>query len=103
MEPRFYLSPEIDERRVLQRIRRAVALRPNLVHAAEEDAIVQHLMNAVLPRVGVPPPYWRFLPLALRSFPLRQLRRLRTDFGEASLPPDGGAPSAPARSRADLR
>ncbi len=103
VEPRFYLSPEIDERRVLQRIRRAVALRPNLVHAAEEDAIIQKLMNAVLPRFGVPPPYWRFLPLALRSFPLRQLRRLRTDFGEASLPAGAGAPPARPRSGADLR
>ncbi len=92
VEPRFYLSPELDERRVLQRIRQAVALRPNLVHAAEEDAIVQHLMNAVLPRLGVPPPYWRFLPLALRSFPLRQLRRLRADFGESLAPPSRLAP-----------
>jgi radical SAM superfamily enzyme YgiQ (UPF0313 family) len=107
VEPRFYLSPELDERRVLQRIRQAAALRPNLVHAAEEDAIVQHLMNAILPRLGVPPPYWRFLPLALRSFPLRQLRRLRADFGEASLPPAGLPPRGDrpsgGGSRADLR
>ena len=48
-------------------------------------------MNAFLPRLGVPPPYWRFLPLALRSFPLRQLRRLRADFGESSIPADRGA------------
>jgi radical SAM superfamily enzyme YgiQ (UPF0313 family) len=96
VEPRFYMSPEIDERRVLERIRRAVAVRPNLVHAAEEDASIQHLMNACLPRLGVPPPYWRFLPLVLRSFPLRQLRRLRADFGESSLPGDHPAPSAAA-------
>jgi radical SAM superfamily enzyme YgiQ (UPF0313 family) len=98
VEPRFYLSPELDERWVLKRIRRAVALRPNLVHAAEEDAIIQRAMNALLPRLGIAPPYWRFLPLALRSFPLRQLRRLRADFGESSLPLDGGAPS-PAAER----
>lgn len=96
VEPRFYMSPEIDERRVLERIRRAVAVRPNLVHAAEEDATIQHLMNAVLPRLGVAPPYWRFLPLALRSFPLRQLRRLRTDFGESSIPADRGVRSPAA-------
>jgi radical SAM superfamily enzyme YgiQ (UPF0313 family) len=86
--PRFYLSPEIDERRVQERIRRALAVRPNLVHAAEEDASIQRLMNAVLPRIGIAPPYWRFLPLALRSFPLRQLRRLRADFGDSANPAD---------------
>ncbi len=95
VEPRFYLSPGLDEGRVLDRIRRAVALRPNLVHAAEEDAVIQHAMNAILPRMGVPPPYWRFLPLALRSFPLRQLRRLRADFGE--IPPPRGGPAADLR------
>ena len=96
VEPRFYMSPEIDERRVLERIRRAVAVRPNLVHAAEEDAAVQHLMNAVLPRIGIPPPYWRFLPLLLRSFPVRQLRRLGADFGESPIPEDRKAHSPAA-------
>jgi radical SAM superfamily enzyme YgiQ (UPF0313 family) len=81
IEPRFYFSRDVDERWVVERIRCAAARRPNIVHAAEEDAKLQRIMNAVLSRSGVPPPHWRFLPRVLDTFPLRELRRLRPDFG----------------------
>lgn len=84
VEPRFYFSREVDEDWIVQRIRRAVARRPNIVHAAEEDAKLQRVMNAVLSATGVPPPHWRFLPSVLDTFPLRELRRLRPDFGRVA-------------------
>ena len=82
VEPRFYFSRDVDERWLAERIRRTVARRANIVHAAEEDAKLQRVMNCVLPGVGVAPPHWRFLPRLLRSFPLRQLRRLSPDLGQ---------------------
>jgi len=84
VEPRFYFSRDVDERWLVDRIRRAVARRANIVHAAEEDARLQRVMNSVLSGMRVAPPHWRFLPRVLDAFPLRQLRRLRPDFGRAA-------------------
>jgi len=84
VEPRFYFSRDVDERWLVERIRRAVVRRANIVHAAEEDASLQRVMNSVLSGIGVAPPHWRFLPRVLDAFPLRQLRRLRPDFGRAA-------------------
>jgi radical SAM superfamily enzyme YgiQ (UPF0313 family) len=83
--PRFYFSPRLDEARLRERIRRTMALRPAVVRAAEEDAAVQRVMSFALSRLGVAPPYWRFLPPLLRSFPIRQLRVLG---GAEPHPPD---------------
>jgi radical SAM superfamily enzyme YgiQ (UPF0313 family) len=82
LDPTFYFSPELDERWVVARLRRAVARRANIVHAAEQDAKIQRLMSGLLTRLRVAPPHWRFLPRLLGSFPLRELRRLRPDFGQ---------------------
>lgn len=71
----FYLSPEIDEGKVLARIYQAIVNNPSVVHAAEgETSSTQRHLYRVLNWFGVAPPYWRFLPLMLRFPPLRYLR-----------------------------
>jgi radical SAM superfamily enzyme YgiQ (UPF0313 family) len=84
VEPRFYFSPAVDERWLVERILQAVKRRATIVHAAEEDARFQRVMARLLYLAGVPPPHWRFLPRVLSSFPLRELRRLRPDFGQVA-------------------
>ena len=72
---RFYFSPEIDEQQVLDRIHLAVTRNPSIVQAAEGGpSAAQGVLFKVLGRLGVAPPYWRFLPEMLRFPPLRYLR-----------------------------
>lgn len=74
-EGRFYFSPAIDEQKVLDRIHLAVTRNPSIVQAAEGGAsAAQDVLFKALRRVGVAPPYWRFLPEMLRFPPLRYLR-----------------------------
>jgi len=71
----FYLSPDINETRVLSRIYQAIAHNPSIVHAAEGGtSSAQRRYYRVLNCLRVAPPYWRFLPGMLRFPPLRFLR-----------------------------
>lgn len=75
-QPVFYFSPHVSEHWMLNRINRAVAMHPNIVHAAEEGgSVYERLFNRTLHFLGVAPPYWRFLPTFLRIPPLPMLRR----------------------------
>jgi hypothetical protein len=71
----FYIAAGVDEAALLARIQRAIAVNPSIVHAAESGrSEVQDAMYSMLDRLGVAPPYWRFLPHMLRLQPLRWLR-----------------------------
>jgi radical SAM superfamily enzyme YgiQ (UPF0313 family) len=86
-EPAFYLSPLVSEAWMLDRVNRAIARCPGIVHAAEEGGpIYGRLLPRLLYRLGVAPPYWRFLPWLLRLPPLPTLRRLRPAVGGARSP-----------------
>ena len=75
-EPVFYLSPDVGEDWILERINRAIARCPGIVHAAEEGASTyERVADRVLYVLGVAPPYWRFLPILLRLPPVPALRR----------------------------
>lgn len=75
-EPTFYLSREVEEAWILARISQAIGRCPSIVHAAEEGrSTSERLVNRVLHALGVPPPYWRFLPIMLRVPPVPTLRR----------------------------
>jgi len=74
-EGHFYISPEINETLVLERIYRAIAVNPSIVHAAEGGtSAAQRAYYRVLNTLRVAPPYWRFLPGMLNFPPLRYLR-----------------------------
>jgi radical SAM superfamily enzyme YgiQ (UPF0313 family) len=86
----FYFSPLIDEQQVLDRIHLAVTRNPSIVQAAEGGATgAQTLLYGTLRRLGVAPPYWRFLP-ELLSFP--PLRHLRSKYPSVVARPDGLVP-----------
>lgn len=71
----FYLSPEIDEARVLGRIYQAIAANPSIVHAAEGGiSATQRGYYRLLNGLRIAPPYWRFLPGMLAFPPLHYLR-----------------------------
>jgi hypothetical protein len=66
-EPIFYLSPQLDERGLLDRIDRAIGRCPTIVHGAEQNgSTAEQWCNLALHRLGVAPPYYRFLPIVLR-------------------------------------
>lgn len=73
--PTFYLSPAVGEDWILRRISDAIGRCPAIVHAAEEDSRYVRAAERVLSRLGVAPPYWRFLPALLRVPPVPALRR----------------------------
>ena len=82
-EPVFYFSPHVDEAWILRRINGIIARNPAVVHAAEEGgSVAERLMDRALHFVGVPPPYWRFLPGFLRLRPVHRLRTQRPCVGE---------------------
>jgi len=76
--PTFYLSPDVGEEWMLDRINQAMRRCPAIVHAAEEGmSTYERVVDRALAAVGFAPPYWRFLPLLLRVPPLPMLRRHR--------------------------
>jgi hypothetical protein len=78
-EPTFYFSPQVSERWVLDRVSRAIARCPAIVHGAEESGSkAERVFYKVLHQLGVAPPYWRFLPFFLRIPPLPYLRARHT-------------------------
>ena len=75
IESSFYFSPELSEQWVLDRINRAIAKCPTIVHGAEENGSgAERFFNGALHWLGVAPPYWRFLPTFLSIPPLPFLR-----------------------------
>lgn len=71
----FYLSPEINEQDVIDRINQAIVRNPCIVHAADGNASKQQrLLYSTLSMLGVAPPYWRYIPEMLSFPPLRYLR-----------------------------
>jgi hypothetical protein len=75
VRPRFYFSPEVREAELLLRVNQAIARHPGIVHTAEQGrSRVSDIRDWVLYLAGQAPPYWRFFPEFLRSWPLRQLR-----------------------------
>ena len=83
-QPAFYFSPQVSEHWMLNRINRAVATHPNIVHAAEEGgSTFERLFNRALHFLGVAPPYWRFLSTFLRIPPLPLLRRRYPSVGKS--------------------
>jgi radical SAM superfamily enzyme YgiQ (UPF0313 family) len=79
VEPTFYFSPQVSERWVLDRINRAIAKCPTIVHGAEENGSrYERLFYYVLHRLGAAPPYWRFLSVFLSIPPLPALRARST-------------------------
>lgn len=71
----FYLSPQIREAELVDRINRAAVRNPCIVHAAESGTSKpQRWLYGALNALGVAPPYWRFVPALLRTQPLRHLR-----------------------------
>jgi histone acetyltransferase (RNA polymerase elongator complex component) len=73
----FYFSPQVSEQWLLQRVNRAIAACPRVVHAAEDPSATAVGMRAhrLLHLFGVAPPYWRFYPRLLSS---RFVQRART-------------------------
>jgi radical SAM superfamily enzyme YgiQ (UPF0313 family) len=79
-EPTFYFPRDLDENWVLGRINKAIGRCPGIVHGAEQPtSLTERLFNHALYWLGLPPPYYRFLPLFLRIPPLPVLRARNTD------------------------
>jgi len=75
----FYFEPTLDEQWVLDRINRAIAVCPTIVHGAEENGSpLERGFYRALYWAGVAPPYYRFLPDFLRIPPLPALRARHT-------------------------
>jgi radical SAM superfamily enzyme YgiQ (UPF0313 family) len=90
-EPVFYMSPAMDEEWVLQRINRAIARCPTIVHGAEENgSALERVFNQSLYWLGAAPPYYRFLPAFLRIPPLPTLRARNTNVHATSRKPSCG-------------
>ncbi len=80
-EPVFYLSREVSERWLLERVNRAIRKHPHVVHTAEEGGgAAGGLFERALSALGVAPPYWRFLPRFLSTPPVRAVRGRRVEF-----------------------
>lgn len=85
-EPTFYFSRTVNERWVLNRINKAIANCPGIVHSAEQnsDSIFERVFNRTLYWIGAAPPYYRFLPTFLRIPPIPSLRSRNTGVRASS-------------------
>jgi hypothetical protein len=71
----FYISPEVEEQKIIALINSAIVRNPCIVHAAEGGTSNQQkVLYRALHALGVAPPYWRFLPEMLSFPPLHFLR-----------------------------
>ena len=78
----FYLSKELDEAWLLGRIDRAIGRCPTIVHGAEQNgSTAERWCNQALHRLGVAPPYYRFLPMVLRLPALGAWRSRHANVG----------------------
>jgi hypothetical protein len=84
-EPRFYLSPDVDEAWILRRVNATVSRCPNVVHAAEGmSSRWQRLLERGYHLLGLAPPYWRFTPRYLALPPIALLRGRFPSVGAAA-------------------
>ena len=75
-EPTFYISPQVTEKWMIQRVNQAVQKIPNVVLAADEgQSVVEIVMHRGLRLFDIAPPYWRFLPNMLGNPLLHTLRK----------------------------
>lgn len=73
--PAFYFSRELDEQWALDRISQAIERCPSIVQGAEQKGTaMERAFYRKLYRLGFAPPFYRFLPVFLRSAPVRALR-----------------------------
>jgi radical SAM superfamily enzyme YgiQ (UPF0313 family) len=80
-ESYFYFSKELDEAWLLGRIDRAILRCPTVVHGAEQNgSTAERWCNQALHRLGVAPPYYRFLPMVLRLPSLSAWRSRHTNI-----------------------
>jgi len=101
--PTFYFSPQLSERWVLDRINRAIARCPAIVHGAEENGSpAERAFYKLLHRLGVAPPYWRFLPFFLRIPPLPYLRARHTGVAVSAAKLFGGELSGNGQNGSDV-
>lgn len=71
----FFLSPQVSEAAVIDRINQAIRRNPCIVHAADGGVSKQQRwLYAGLSALGVAPPYWRLVPSMLSAPPLRWAR-----------------------------
>jgi radical SAM superfamily enzyme YgiQ (UPF0313 family) len=81
----FYLSPDIRERDVLDRINLAIRRNPSILHASEGGTTRYQLaLYRALHTFGIAPPFWRFLPEVLNFRPLRYFRSKRFPVAAAT-------------------
>jgi hypothetical protein len=94
-EPRFLLSPEVEESWILRRVDATIARCPNVVHAAEGmTSPWQRTLERAYHLFGLAPPYWRFTPRYVALPPVAWLRRR---FPQVH-PPAAGGPRTPPSS-----
>ncbi len=76
--PTFYISPQVTEDWMIQRINQAIQKTPYVVLAASEgQTFVEFAMQRTLRLVGAAPPYWRFLPAMLGNPIVHSLRKFQ--------------------------
>jgi len=93
--PVFYLSPQVSSDWIIDRINRAIRVNRGIVHTADQgESFWNRILYEGLYRAGFAPPYWRFLPVILRS-PLVHRLRLRHPFAPE---PPGDRVTSIARS-----
>ena len=81
-DPVFYPYVGVDEEWILTRINSAIVRNGNVVHSAEGgESVFERVVPRILDRLGVAPPYWRFLPAFLRLPPLPFLRKHFPQYG----------------------
>jgi len=74
--PTFYVSPDVEETWIVDRVQRALRTNPGIVHAAEQGISKwEDVFNAGLRVLRFAPPYWRYLPVLMRMPVLSQWRR----------------------------
>jgi radical SAM superfamily enzyme YgiQ (UPF0313 family) len=79
-EPVFYLSPQVNEQWIINRVNQAIAHCPTIVHGAEQNGpVLERVFNRALYWMGFAPPYYRFLCNFLRIPPLPALRARNTN------------------------
>ena len=85
-EAAFYLSPDVNEQKVIDLVNAAIVKNPCIVHAAEGGVSNQQkVLYRVLHALGVAAPYWRFLPEMLSFPPLHFLRSRNPMLTEDSI------------------
>ena len=86
----FYFSPEVSEAWLLDRVNRAVAICPNVVHAGEDPSSgwTARQLYKLFHFAGIAPPYWRFFSTFLSLGPVHKGRVRRIEAGRGFMGSD---------------